>query len=79
MGSGYWNMVPEPRKGREEEEEGRKGEYGFRLLEYGAGAQKRKRREKEEEEVRRGGEYGFRLLEYGAGAQKRKRREKEEE
>ena len=47
MGSGYWNMVPEPRKGSEEEEEGRRGEYGFRLLEYGAGAQKGKRREKE--------------------------------
>ena len=72
MGSGYLNMVLEPRKGREgrRKKKKRRGEYGFRLLEYGAVTHNKKKEDKEEEGRR--GEYGFRLLEYGAGAQKRK-------
>ena len=70
MGSGYWNMVPEPRK----EREGRRNKKKRSVWVPATGIRSRSP-EKEEKGVGRirRGEYGFRLLEYGAGAQKRKR------
>ena len=79
MGSGFWNMVPEPRKGGEKEEDGRREEYGFRLLNMVPGLIIRRKKKKKEEEESMGSGYWNMVPEPRKGIEVRRKKKKDEE